>query len=89
MCFSYFGWRGYDKKICITLIVIFFLLIGYGAWIGANQNQQGVSLFQVAYTYNSMNPISQLGYTFMLKKNHALVERAREVRKSLDSMSDE
>ncbi len=60
-----------------------------GAWIGAEQNQRGVSLFQVAYTYNSMNPISRIGYTFMLKKNHALVEGAGEVKKSLDSMSSE
>jgi hypothetical protein len=73
------------KKICITIIVVFLLLIGYGAWVGADQNQRGVSLFQVAYTYNSMNPISRIGYTFMLKKNRALVERAGEFRRSLDS----
>ena len=36
-----------------------------------------------------MNPISRIGYTFMLKRNHALVERAGEVKKSIDSMSGE
>ena len=46
-------------------------------------------LFEVAYTYNAMNPISRIGYTFMLKRNHALVERAGEVKKSIDSMSGE
>ena len=45
--------------------------------------------FEVAYTYNAMNPISRIGYTFMLKRNHALVERAGEVKKSIDSMSGE
>ncbi|EBS4348398.1 hypothetical protein DQD56_24950 [Salmonella enterica subsp. enterica serovar Schwarzengrund] len=59
------------------------------AWIGSEQNQRGVSLFEVAYTYNAMNPISRIGYTFMLKRNHALVERAGEVKKSIDSMSGE
>ena len=81
--------EGMIKKICMTIIIVFLLLIGYGAWIGAEQNQRGVSLFQVAYTYNSMNPISRIGYTFMLKKNHALVEGAGEVKKSLDSMISE
>lgn len=37
----------------------------------------------------AMNPISRIGYTFMLKRNHALVERAGEVKKSIDSMSGE
>ena len=73
------------KKICITVIVVFLLLVGYGAWIGSEQNQRGVSLFEVAYTYNAMNPISRI----MLKRNHALVERAGEVKKSIDSMSGE
>ena len=50
------------KKICITVIVVFLLLVGYGAWIGSEQNQRGVSLFEVAYTYNAMNPISRIGY---------------------------
>lgn len=71
------------------VIVVFLLLVGYGAWIGSEQNQRGVSLFEVAYTYNAMNPISRIGYTFMLKRNHALVERAGEVKKSIDSMSGE
>lgn len=77
------------KKIYITIIVVFLLLVGYGAWIGSEQNQRGVSLFEVAHTYDSMNPISRIGYTFMLKRNYALVERAGEVKKSIDSMSGE
>ena len=52
-------------------------------------SEEYLSLFEVAYTYNAMNPISRIGYTFMLKRNHALVERAGEVKKSIDSMSGE
>ena len=75
-------------KKSALLLSSFLLLVGYGAWIGSEQNQR-VSLFEVAYTYNAMNPISRIGYTFMLKRNHALVERAGEVKKSIDSMSGE
>ena len=74
-------------KKSALLLSSFLLLVGYGAWIGSEQNQRGV--FEVAYTYNAMNPISRIGYTFMLKRNHALVERAGEVKKSIDSMSGE
>ncbi|MBW4277068.1 hypothetical protein FJ703_21710 [Escherichia coli] len=59
-------------------------LWGYGASIGYSQNDKGVSLFQVAYTYNSLNFISQYGYMFFIRQNHQLVERAKDLNRDFE-----
>ncbi|HHV9245139.1 TPA: hypothetical protein ACUQSE_004825 [Escherichia coli] len=72
------------KKIIIIILLIVAGLWGYGASIGYSQNDKGVSLFQVAYTYNSLNFISQYGYIFFIRQNHQLVERAKDLNRDFE-----
>lgn len=72
------------KKTIIILLIIAGLW-GYGASIGYSQNNNGVSLFQVAYTYNSLNFISQHGYMFLIRQNHQLVDRAKDLNRDFSN----
>lgn len=73
------------KKIIIIILLIVAGLWGYGASIGYSQNNKGVSLLQVAYTYNSLNFISQHRYMFLIRQNHQLVERAKDLNRDFSN----
>lgn len=73
------------KKTIIIILLIIAGLWGYGASIGYSQNNKGVSLFQVAYTYNSLNFISQHGYMFLIRQNHQLVDRAKDLNRDFSN----
>lgn len=76
------------KWILVIVVVVLGGLFFNGVYTAKEQLKSGVSLMGIAATYNSMNPISQFGYKWVLRDNHQVQQAVRTMNESLDGMKN-
>lgn len=73
-------------KWIIAVVVILGSLFFYGVIKAKSQLSDGVSLFQVAATYNSLNPVSQYGYQWVMKNDSGVNNAVIKMNKAFDDL---
>ena len=73
-------------KWIIAAMVIVGAMFFYGVIEAKSQLKEGVSLFQVAATYNSLNPISQYGYQWVMKNDSGVNDAVIKMNKAFDDL---
>ncbi|MBM7341510.1 hypothetical protein [Pantoea coffeiphila] len=71
---------------------IVFLIVGglffNGYYTAKQQLEKGVSLLEVAFTYNAMNPVSQYGYSWVMKNNNDLQRAVSRMNEATQKLND-
>ncbi|HEG0620368.1 TPA: hypothetical protein SB604_001770 [Yersinia enterocolitica] len=76
------------KWILIVAAVFLGSMFANGVYTAYSQLNRGVSLMEVAFTYNSMNPVSQYGYTLVLRNNPDLQGAVGRMNESFNSLKN-
>lgn len=76
------------KWILIVVVVILGGMFANGVYTAYSQLNRGVSLLEIAFTYNSMNPISQYGYTLVLRSSPEVKQAAGRMNDSFDALKN-
>ncbi|MHC7020940.1 hypothetical protein ACYAWP_07145 [Klebsiella pneumoniae] len=77
------------KKIIVGIIAVVIVLFLYGVYIAKSQLSNGVSLFQVAVTYHSMNPVSQYGYQWVMRNDSGMLGAVQKMNESYEKLKSE
>lgn len=72
------------KQIILGIIAVVVILFYYGFYTAKSQLNNGVSLFQVAITYHSMNPVSQLGYELVIGNDPGMINAVKKMNESYE-----
>ena len=71
------------KKILKVILAIVLILFLYGLGKGLYDTNSGKSsLLSITFTYNSMNPISAIGYKLVMQNNSEVQKRIQNIKNS-------
>lgn len=79
------------KKILKIILIIIFVLFGYGLIRGiydANLNSKS-SILTIGLTANAMNPLSAFGYRLGIHTNPEIQKRIDSLKSDLDSFDND
>ena len=70
------------KKIIIGGLILIIVLFLYGYFKGYTQYHEGVSLFEIAITMSTLNPISEKGYVLYMRSNENVTTHVNNFTRS-------
>ncbi|BEM10512.1 MULTISPECIES: hypothetical protein [Serratia] len=77
------------KKIILGIIAIVVVLFLYGVYKAKSQLSDGVSLFEIGVTYQSMNPVSQYGYQWVMRNDSDVLSAVKKMNESYEKLKSE
>lgn len=76
------------KRILTIGIGIVAILFFYGVYTAKSQLDRGVSLMEIAFTANSMNPISLYGYRWVMRDDSNVQDAVEKMNGAYDKLKD-